>query len=162
LYLLAALVVVADQWTKHWVAQAHWAWPDDTRPVVPGFFSLSYTENTGGAFSIFEDARFGTLALAFVSLAAAAAIIVYTLRARPPLPSVLGTALGLALGGAVGNMIDRVRLHHVVDFLLLYVGTHEWPVFNIADSAICVGVALLGVHYAGTPAQTRPVSREGG
>ncbi len=147
LYSLAGLVLIADQLTKHWVARVHPIWPNGSREVIPGFFSLTYAENTGGAFSLFHDVRFGTMALALASVLAALAIVVYTLRARSPLPTLLAVALGGALGGAVGNMIDRVRLGYVVDFLDLHVGAHYWPIFNVADSAICVGVALLAIYF---------------
>ncbi len=157
LYLLALLVLAADQATKSWVMHAHSAWPDIygnyTRDVIPGFFSLTYVNNTGGAFGIFDSVRSGTAALAVASAAAAAAIVGYTLRARGPMSPLFGTALGLALGGATGNLLDRVRLHYVVDFLDVHVGTHQWPVFNVADSAICVGVALLAICYGRTPAK---------
>lgn len=156
LYSLAGLVLAADQATKHWVARAHWGWPNNgyvySRDVIPGFFALTYAENTGGAFSLFHDVRFGTAALGLASALAALAIVIYTLRTRSPLPTLLGLALSGALGGALGNLVDRARLGHVVDFLDLHVGSHSWPIFNIADSAICVGVALLALHYARTPA----------
>ncbi|MBV9848417.1 MAG: signal peptidase II [Armatimonadetes bacterium] len=149
IYSLAALVLAADQITKHWVARAHRGWPltggDYSREVIPGFFSLTYAQNTGGAFSILQSS---TLLLALASAAAALAIVIYTLRHRGPLPGLLAVALGGALGGALGNLMDRVRLHYVVDFLDLHVGAHQWPIFNVADSAICLGVALLALHYA--------------
>ena len=81
--------------------------------------------------------------------------MVYSLRAEMPLPRLLGVALALPLGGAVGNLLDRVRLGHVVDFLALYFGPHHslpFPIFNLADSAICVGVGLLAVYYGRQPA----------
>ena len=158
LFSLAGLVLAADQLTKHWVVQAHPGWPTDgydySRAVIPGFFSLTYAENTGGAFSIFHDVRFGTMALALASILAALAIVTYTLRARLPLPNLLAVALGGALGGALGNLVDRVRLGHVVDFLDVHVGVHQWPIFNVADSAICVGVGLLALYYSRPPAKT--------
>ena len=154
LYSLAGAILAADQATKHWVVQAHTFWPEYSREVISGFFSLTYAENTGGAFSIFHDVRFGTAALALASVLAAFAIVLYTLRARAPLPNLLAVALGGALGGALGNLIDRVRLGYVVDFLDLHVGEHTWPIFNVADSAICVGVALLALYYARSPAET--------
>lgn len=154
LYALAAVVLVADQVTKHWAMEVHGAWPDGSRPIIPGFFSLTYVNNTGGAFGVFDSIRSGTAALAAASALAALAVIGYSIRARA-MSALLGTALGLALGGAVGNLIDRVRLHYVVDFLDFHVGTHQWPVFNFADSAICVGVALLAIFYGRTPAKPR-------
>ena len=83
------------------------------------------------------------------------AIVVYTVRAPMPLPRLLGVALALPLGGALGNLLDRVRLGHVVDFLALYFGPHHtlpFPIFNLADSAICVGVGLLAIFYGRQPA----------
>ncbi len=86
---------------------------------------------------------------------AAAAIVIYSIRRRMPLPRLLGIALALPLGGALGNLLDRVRLGHVVDFLALYSGPHHtlpFPIFNLADSAICVGVGLLALYYGRQPA----------
>jgi signal peptidase II len=153
LYLLALVVLAADQTTKHWVIQAHDTWPNGSQPIIPGFFSLTWVNNTGGAFGIFDSVRLGTAALALASVLAAAAIVVYSLRVRQ-MPAILGVALGLALGGAVGNLADRVRLHYVVDFLDFHIGSHQWPVFNVADSAICIGVALLMIFYGRTTAKT--------
>lgn len=151
LYCLAFLVLLADQASKAWVLAAHWRWPEDDRVLIPGFFSLSYNVNTGGAFGILPH---GTLLLAAAAAAAAAAILFYTVRAAMPLPSPLAVALALPLGGAVGNLLDRVRLGHVVDFLALYAGpSRQWqfPIFNVADTAICVGVGLLALHYGRQP-----------
>ena len=146
--MLAAVIVALDQATKRWVSLVHFQWPNGSEALIPGFFSFTYVQNTGGAFGIFDTTQSSALALASVSLIAAAAIVIYTIRDRSSFAVILVVALGLTLGGAVGNFIDRVRLHYVVDFLDVYVGTHHWPVFNIADSAICVGVALLAVHYS--------------
>jgi len=141
-YSLALLVLVADQATKHLVAGVFQ--PGDSRIVLPGLFSLTFVRNTGGAFGILPA---GTLGLAAAALLAAAAIVVYISRLPRPLPRVLAVALALPLGGALGNFLDRVRLRYVVDFFDLHVGTHQWPVFNIADSAICIGVALLAWYF---------------
>ena len=152
LYSLALLVVGADQLTKAWVLRSYWRWPDDDLVVIPGFFSLSFNVNTGGAFGILPR---GTLLLAVAAGIAAVAIVTYTIRAAKPLPSLLTIALALPLGGAVGNLLDRVRLGHVVDFLALYAGPDrrwQFPVFNIADSAICIGVGLLALYFSRQPA----------
>ncbi len=141
-YLLALVVLVADQLTKHWVARQFL--PGDSRDVLPGFFSLTYVRNTGGAFGILPA---GTLALAGAALLAAGAIVVYVTRMKTSPPFLLAIALALPLGGALGNFADRVRLRYVVDFFDVHVGIHQWPVFNIADSAICVGVALLAFYF---------------
>ena len=152
LYFLALLVLLADQASKAWVLRAHWRWPGDDRVLVPGFFSLSYNVNTGGAFGILPH---GTLLLALAAAIAAIAIVVYSIRAQSPLPRLLAVALALPLGGAVGNLLDRVRLGHVVDFLAAYAGPNrqwQFPIFNLADSAICVGVGLLALYYGRQPA----------
>lgn len=164
-YLLALLVLVADQLTKQWVLRAYPFWTGGdgiySRDLVPGFFSLTYVHNTGGAFGILPS---GTQLLALAALIAAGAIVVYTLRTRPPMPRLLAVALALPLGGSLGNLLDRVRLHYVVDFLDVHVGAHQWPVFNVADSAICVGVALLALYFwrqpVGDKAPPKPVKED--
>lgn len=151
-YSLALLVLAADQAAKACVLAAHWRWPGNDRVLIPGFFSLSFNVNTGGAFGIFPQA---TLVLALAAAIAAAVIMYCTLKAKMPLPRLLGVALALPLGGAVGNLLDRVRLGHVVDFLALYAGPDrrwQFPIFNVADSAICVGVGLLAIYYGRQPA----------
>ncbi|MGI4792243.1 MAG: signal peptidase II [Janthinobacterium lividum] len=152
LYLTALLVLIADQASKAWVLAAHWHWPEDDRVLIPGFFSLTFNVNTGGAFGILPH---GTLLLALAAAVAAVAIIAYTIRAAMPLPRLLAIALALPLGGAVGNLLDRVRLGHVVDFLAVYAGPNrqwQFPIFNVADSAICIGVGLLALYYGRQPA----------
>ena len=155
LYSLALLVLLADQSSKTWVVGAHWHWPEEGRELIPGLFALTFNVNTGGAFGILPH---GTLLLAFAAAVAAVAIIVYSVRAPMPLPRLLGVALALPLGGAMGNLLDRVRLHHVIDFLALYAGPdRQWqfPIFNLADTAICTGVCLLALYYGRQPAPVR-------
>lgn len=121
-----------DQGTK-WAAHA-WLASARSLPVIPGIFHLTYVQNTGAAFGIFRG-----LPGLFILLALAISgwlILELTRRNHPPL---IRLGLALMLGGAVGNLIDRVRLGHVVDFLDLRI----WPVFNVADSAITIGVGLL-------------------
>ncbi len=159
IYGAALLVLLADQAAKAWVLAAHWRWPEDDLVLIPGFFSLSFNVNTGGAFGILPQ---GTLLLALAAAIAAVAIVVYTLRVATPLPRLLGIALALPLGGAVGNLLDRVRLGHVVDFLALYAGPDrrwQFPIFNVADSAICIGVGLLALYFGRQPASvTKPAA----
>lgn len=152
LYSVALLVLLADQISKTWVVSVHWHWPEEGWELIPGFFALTFNVNTGGAFGILPH---GTLLLALAAAVAAAAIIVYSLRAAMPLPRLLGIALALPLGGALGNLLDRVRLHHVIDFLALYAGPNrqwQFPIFNLADTAICIGVCLLALYYGRQPA----------
>ena len=152
LYVLAALVLAADQATKQWVLRVYPYWGGG-QDIIPGFFTLTYVHNTGGAFGILPG---GTLWLALAAAVASVAIVVYTIRVKKPLSLGLAIALGLPLGGAIGNLLDRVRLHFVVDFLYLHAGTHQFPVFNVADSAICVGVALLAVRFWRQPDPAAP------
>lgn len=152
LYSVALLVLMADQASKSWIVAVHWHWPEEGWELIPGFFALTFNVNTGGAFGILPH---GTLLLALAAAVAAVAIVVYSVRAPMPLPRMLGFALALPLGGALGNLLDRVRLHHVIDFLALYAGPdRQWqfPIFNLADSAICIGVCLLALYYGRQPA----------
>lgn len=132
----AALVVLADQLSKAWAAQALPG--TGSRPLIPGLIDLYYTTNTGAAFSLFTGS---TRVLAAVSLLVAVAVAWWILsNGRRGLPLSRALALGLLLGGAIGNGIDRWRLGAVVDFLALVPVT--FPVFNIADVAI--NLAVLG------------------
>jgi len=140
--VVAAVIVVLDQFTKMLVdhfMNLHESWL-----VIDGVLRLTYVQNRGAAFGILSDADlpYQPLLFAVVSLAALGAIAAYAWRlpARSRLPQ---TALALIMGGALGNLIDRGRLGYVIDFVDAYWGTHHWPAFNVADSAISVGVVLL-------------------
>ncbi|KAA0254851.1 MAG: signal peptidase II [Acidobacteria bacterium] len=149
--LLSASVVVLDQVTKAAVVARI---PLHAQvAVIPGFFDLTHVQNTGAAFGLFAsfDAAWKAAALNLVALAVFAGVLVFSLRSPAGLLR-LQLALSLVLGGAVGNLVDRVRLGSVTDFLLFYVGRHQWPSFNVADSAITVGVALLAWDFWRNPA----------
>ncbi len=142
-YLLIALVVVLlDRWTKHVVAQRISLYSHIQ--VIPGFFSLTHTENTGAAFSLFADsnAHWKTAMLIAFSVIALTVVSVLLWKNHH---AQLATGIGLSLimGGALGNLWDRLARGRVVDFLLFYVKRYQWPVFNLADSAIVVGAGLL-------------------
>jgi signal peptidase II len=141
-FLLAALVILLDRWTKHLVATRLRMYEDI--PVIRGFFSITHTENTGAAFSLFADspARWKTAMLISFSVIAMVVVSVLLWKQARAL-TMTGIALSLILGGAVGNLWDRVASGRVVDFLLVYVKSYRWPVFNLADSAIVVGASLL-------------------
>jgi signal peptidase II len=140
---LAAVVVIIDQFSKHLVLKGFGVDACVPRPEVPvtGFFDLVLTCNHGMSFGLFN---YGTgLSAPLFSLAAAAivAILVFWLtRARSEM---LAGAIGLIIGGAVGNVIDRLRFGGVIDFLYFHAGSWYWPAFNLADSAICVGVTAM-------------------
>lgn len=160
---LAAVVLLIDQLTKAWLTTnmaTH-----DTRPIIEGFVRLRYTENSGAAFGLFQGWT-GVL-----SIAAAAIITAIVLSASrfAGNSKLLMLAIGLVLGGALGNLVDRLTLGHVRDFIDVY-GPHiewngvvyTWPVFNVADSAISIGVVILMVSLVfgqgeGSPyAETSP------
>ena len=155
---MSALVLVLDQWTKHLVETL--MRPYEVRPVV-AVLDIVRARNPGVAFSFFADSD-GWQRWFFSGLAAVVAVGILVWLARLDRRArVLGAALALVFAGAVGNLVDRVRLGSVVDFILAHWHDHYFPAFNVADSAITVGAvlllldALLGgsaeVAQAGTP-----------
>lgn len=124
----------------------------ESHPLVSGLLSLTYVRNRGAAFGILSDADlpFQPAVFAAVSVVALVLIVVYALRtpAGHRLPQ---TALALITGGALGNLADRARLGYVIDFIDAYWGPHHWPAFNVADSAISVGVGLLVLDLLRSP-----------
>jgi signal peptidase II len=141
-FLLAVFVVLIDRWTKRLVA-AHIAMYTHIQ-VIPGFFRITHTENTGAAFSLFADSPSHWKTAMLISFSVVAMIVVSVLLWKQLRAlTMTGIALSLILGGAVGNLWDRVASGRVVDFLLFYVKSYQWPVFNLADSAIVVGASLL-------------------
>jgi signal peptidase II len=141
-FLLALLVVALDRWTKRLVAARIGMYAHIQ--IIPGFFRLTHTENTGAAFSLFADspAHWKIAVLIGFSVVAMAIVIVLLWKQSRPL-TMPGIALSLILGGAAGNLWDRATSGRVVDFLLFYVRQYQWPVFNLADSSIVIGASLL-------------------
>lgn len=142
LFAIAALVIVFDQLTKH-LTLAYIEYLD-VSPVTP-FFYLTLRFNEGAAFSFLAGAG-GWQRWLFAALATVVSVvlIVWITRIYRQKGNTLeALALALILGGALGNLYDRIMLGHVVDFIVLHYREHEWPAFNIADSAICIGAALL-------------------
>lgn len=138
---LALVIAVADQATKAWVQAALSAY----EPVaVTPFFNLVLVHNTGAAFSLLAGAG-GWQRWFFIVLtvAIAAAVIVWVVRSSAEGYRATPLALSLVLGGAVGNLIDRLRFGHVIDFLDVHAGGWHWPAFNVADAAITGGAILL-------------------
>jgi len=153
-FLLALFVVLLDRWTKRLVA-AHIALYTHIQ-VIPGFFRITHTENTGAAFSLFADSPSHWKTAMLISFSVVAMIVVSVLLWKQSRAlTMTGIALSLILGGAVGNLWDRVASGRVVDFLLFYVKSYQWPVFNLADSAIVVGASLLVLEIiSGQPKPT--------
>jgi signal peptidase II len=139
---VAALVVVLDQAGKAAILARFAADGLDDRIRVTTFFNLVLTFNRGVSFGLFNAAGGTGNALVFSLVAGAIVLgLVWWLgRATSPL---LAVAIGMIIGGAVGNVVDRIRLGEVVDFLDFHIGSWHWPAFNLADSAICLGVAAL-------------------
>jgi len=139
-YGLALLVLVLDQVSKIWFsANLEYAQPW----VITDFFNFTLLHNTGAAFSFLSDS--GGWQRWFFSIIAAivSCVLVVWLARLDATKRCEAAALGLVLGGALGNLIDRVQLGYVVDFIVVHYQSNYWPAFNIADSAICVGAVLL-------------------
>lgn len=140
--LLAIGVFLLDRWTKHLVVTK--LGPYESHTVIPGFFDIVRTQNTGVAFGLFATGagpyRFAML-LAFSLLALTLlAWMLWRHRSADPLTN---AAVALIFGGALGNVVDRLTQGSVTDFLDFYSGSHHWYTFNVADSAITAGAALL-------------------
>ena len=140
LWLLAALVLaLLDQLTKQWVLAS--LQPGDSIVIAP-FISLVLWFNRGAAFSFLADGA-GWQRGFLIGIAVAAALLIVWLLRRHRDETLFCTGLALVLGGAVGNLWDRLLHGHVVDFVLLHAGGWHWPAFNLADSAITVGAAMI-------------------
>jgi signal peptidase II len=140
--ILVAAVVIFDRWTKALIQNRFDL--NESALVIDGFFNITYVRNTGVAFGIFSSISAPAKSLLLSIFTALAAIVVVTYSVRSPAGNrLLQIALSLILGGALGNLYDRIAFGYVVDFLEFYVGAYHWPSFNIADSAITVGVVLL-------------------
>lgn len=137
---LSVLAIVLDQWTK-WIAVNHLKYGEQN-PVMP-FLNWTLGHNYGAAFSFLSDAG-GWQKYFFTGLAGIVSVIfVFWLMRMPKKLIILPAAIALILGGAVGNLIDRVSLGYVVDFIHVYYNNSHFPIFNLADSAITLGTILL-------------------
>lgn len=145
--IIAAVVFIADQWTKQWVLQT---WPEPYTgeiPIIANWLALTYIRNTGVAFGMFEGVPqlFTVTSLLIVG----AAIWLYLKHAHAS--RWLAICLGLIVGGALGNVADRIRFGYVVDFIKTFDG--RFPIFNIADSSVVVGVILMAIFFMYTEEQ---------
>ena len=141
-FLIAVGVLALDRFTKRLVAKdipLH-----DSIPVIKHVFYITHVENRGAAFGLFNDSPAPWKIALLVMFSIVALVIVSALLWRSS-HAMTATAVGLSLilGGALGNLWDRVLNGKVVDFLLVYIGSYQWPAFNVADSAIVVGAGLL-------------------
>lgn len=143
--LIALTVLLLDRFTKWLVIRDIVL--DDSVSIIPGLFRLTHLENPGAAFSIFAESAspYRTALLVGISLAALA-VVALMLWMRRNSFSITTVALSLIMGGALGNLWDRISDGKVTDFLDFYLGSHHWPPFNLADSAIVIGALLLVIH----------------
>ena len=139
---VAALVVILDQASKLWATEALRGHPPVT--VVENFFHLVYHRNTGGVFGLFSGSPSGLRITLFVIVTLVAlGFVVYLIREWGRESRSALVALSLVAGGALGNLIDRIAYGEVIDFIDWHWHGHHWPAFNVADSAITVGTAVL-------------------
>ena len=130
---LAALTLALDQLTKFVVRQTlawHYSWPAD------GFFRFTHVQNTGSAFGLFQNHNLALLLVSLVGIA----VLAYIYHTQQQPTRLLRASIALMLGGAFGNLVDRIHQGHVTDFI----DVGPWPVFNLADSAIVVGLFVMG------------------
>ena len=159
-YIVVSIVVIlVDAFTKRLITthlELH-----ETRPLIDRFFQLVYVQNTGAAFGIGANStsHFVPLLLNSGAILVFLIVVAYSLRAGAN-ERLLQIGLHLIVGGAIGNLVDRFRFGSVVDFLDFYIvtgsGEHHWPAFNVADSAICIGIVLLflDMRKTGTPIES--------
>lgn len=143
LAFITPMVVILDQFTKYMVIQ-HFRL-GETVPIFSGFFNFTYIRNTGAAFGIFAQSHPSFRVPFFVAVPLIALVAIgYIFKKIGETDLKLSSALSLVIGGAIGNLIDRVQLGYVVDFLDFHWSyQYHFPAFNVADSAICVGVGVL-------------------
>jgi signal peptidase II len=155
--IIAALILLCDRMTKWLVAQKIAL--SDSVDVIPGVFRLTHIHNQGAAFGLFAEypSEWKVAMLILFSIAALAVVSALLWKNGNAL-NTTGIALSLVFGGALGNLWDRVVSGRVIDFLDFYLGSHHWPAFNIADSAIVVGALLLLSEIFLAPQEEKAVS----
>ena len=157
--LLAFGVFVLDRLTK-WAVAQNIALHENVN-VISGFFRLTHVQNRGAAFGLFSESSSEYKVAVLVLFSVVALLVVSTLLWKNSHRlTTTGVGLALILGGALGNLWDRIVTGHVVDFLLFYLGSYQWPAFNVADTAIVIGAVLLVAEILfAKPAQHVPVQR---
>jgi signal peptidase II len=154
-FCTASVVIAADLLTKWLAFHSDKLFPPHVIIIIPNFFDLSRSENRGGVFGVGQGQVTFFVLFTFVASAA----ILWAARKYGRTSRRLTFALGCVFGGAMGNLWDRLTIGYVRDFLDCFIGRRHWPTFNIADSAICVGVAILVLHSFLSPDSQRDASR---
>ncbi len=140
--IVAAVVVVLDQLSKYWVLNCVLA--TNSLMKITSFFNVVNAWNTGVSFSMFSsNGSWGTIVLCVLALAIVAMLLWWLKKEKSLFMQI---ALGMVIGGALGNVIDRIRIGAVFDFLDFHISGYHWPAFNVADSAICVGAVLIFIY----------------
>jgi len=138
-FVISAVIVLLDIYTKHLIQQAfHYG----EHLTITSFFDLVRYHNEGAAFSFLANAG-GWQKWFFTAITAIAVVVISFLLSRHHREQLFSAGLALVLGGAIGNLYDRLTLGYVVDFLYFHIEDLYWPAFNVADSAICIGVGIL-------------------
>ena len=151
---ITVLVLALDQLSKYWVARA--LGEGDDVQLIRGLLKLSYTENPGIAFGMLGngDLKWALVAVSLVAIA----VVVYYLVRTPGSNRLLLWSLALLAAGISGNLIDRIRMGRVIDFIEVYYHRFSWPVFNVADSAITIGAALMAIELFLAPQEKEVAS----
>ncbi len=143
---VASAVILLDRVTKIAIERSVTVW--DTHPVIPGVLNIVHTRNRGAAFGILGDAPDGIREFLLVGVSIVVTLLVawmllQAVRGATASTGLLRLALSLIIGGAIGNLYDRITRGSVTDFIQVFIGSYEWPSFNVADSAISIGAVLL-------------------
>ena len=150
LFISVPVILLLDQWSKFWIHRSMEL--HQSIPVIPKFFNLTYIRNPGAAFGLFSESGGMLRTFAFIGISLIALVVLGYLYSKTlDRNRLLRLALSLVTGGAIGNLIDRVRMGEVIDFLDFYIGSSHWPAFNVADSCISVGVFLILLQGWVTP-----------
>lgn len=153
---VTAIVVALDQFTKYLVSAK--MLEGDEIEVVRNFFAISYTKNPGIAFGMLNN---GDVRWALVAISVVAVLVVFYYMMRAPVTNrLLLWSLALLSAGISGNLIDRVRIGQVIDFILLHYKDYQWPVFNVADTAITIGASLMAIELFLTPQPDKATAAE--
>ena len=138
-YVIAVVMIVIDQWTKYLVIENMTI--GESIPIIDNIFYLTSHRNPGAAWGILQ----GQMWFFYMITLIVVGIIIYYIEHYAKTNRLLGISLGLVLGGAIGNLIDRVRFQEVVDFVDVYIFSYDYPIFNVADSSLVIGVILIGI-----------------